>query len=272
SGIKSVVTIHDLIFLRYPEYYKPIDRLIYKYKFRRACQKADRIIAVSEMTKRDIVSFFEIPAEKIDVVYQGCDNSFKTPVSEQFKSTIRSIYGLPEKYILSVGTIEARKNLLLAVKALKETGKKYHLVALGKPTPYLNKVKEFVEENGMEDQVTFLHNVPFAHLPAIYQSASLFVYPSFFEGFGIPIIEALHSGIPVIGATGSCLEEAGGAHSAYVDPNDPKEMARLMEDILNDPIRQRWMIQKGLEHVSKFEEENIAIELQEVYSKLVEKK
>lgn len=271
SGVKSVVTIHDLIFLRYPEYYKPIDRLIYKFKFKRACQKADRIIAVSEMTKRDIVSFFGIPANKIDVVYQGCDNSFKSTVSESFKATIRTIYGLPENFILSVGTIEARKNLLLAVKALKQSDKKYHLVALGKPTPYLNKVKEFIEENGMEDQVTFLHNVPFSHLPAIYQMASLFVYPSFFEGFGIPIIEALHSQIPVIAATGSCLEEAGGADSVYVNPTDHIEMAAAIDNIMSNPAKQKYMIRKGLDHVKQFEEENIAIELQEVYSKLVEK-
>lgn len=271
SGVKSVVTIHDLIFLRYPEYYKPIDRLIYKLKFKRACQKADRIIAVSEMTKRDIMSFFDIPANKIDVVYQGCDNSFKIPVDKSFKSTIRKIYGLPENFILSVGTIEARKNLLLAVKALKETDKKYHLVALGKPTPYLNKVKEYIAKNGMEDQVTFLHNVPFTHLPAIYQMASLFLYPSFFEGFGIPIIEALHSQIPVIAATGSCLEEAGGEGSLYVNPNDHRKLAHAIELVLDNTERQKEMISKGLKHVSKFEEENIAIELQEVYSKLVEK-
>lgn len=272
SGVKSVVTIHDLIFLRYPEYYKPIDRAIYKFKFKRACQKADRIIAVSEMTKRDIIKFFDIPANKIDVVYQGCDNSFKTAVSESFKSTIRKIYGLPDKFILSVGTIEARKNLLLAVKALKESGKNYHLVAIGKPTPYMNKVKDYIVEHGMEDQVTFLHNVPFAHLPAIYQMASLFVYPSFFEGFGIPIIEALHSGVPVIAATGSCLEEAGGEHSVYVDPMNHTEMAQAINDIMQDAPRRQLMIAHGLEHVQKFEEENIAIELQEVYSKVIEKK
>ncbi|MGL5786285.1 MAG: glycosyltransferase family 4 protein [Bacteroidales bacterium] len=272
SGVKSVVTIHDLIFLRYPEYYKPIDRAIYKFKFKRACQKADRIIAVSEMTKRDIINFFGIPSNKIDVVYQGCDNSFKSAVPESFKPTIRKIYGLPEEFILSVGTIEARKNLLLAVKALKASGKKYHLVAIGKPTPYMAKVKEFIQENNMEDQVTFLHNVPFAHLPAIYQMASLFVYPSFFEGFGIPVIEALYSKVPVIAATGSCLEEAGGDYSVYVDPVNHLEMAEAINDIWNNPARREEMIKHGLEHVKKFEEENIAIELQEVYSRVVEKK
>lgn len=109
TGIKSVVTIHDLIFLRYPEYYKPIDRKIYNFKFRYACQVADRIVAISECTKRDIMHFYHIPEEKIDVVYQGCDPQYSVRVSESRKSEVRVKYDLPEKFILNVGSIEERK-------------------------------------------------------------------------------------------------------------------------------------------------------------------
>ncbi|MGL4780535.1 MAG: glycosyltransferase family 4 protein [Bacteroidales bacterium] len=270
SGVKSVVTIHDLIFLRYPEFYKPIDRLIYKFKFKRACQKADRVIAVSEMTKRDIVNFFNINPDKIDVIYQGCDNSFKVAAAEELKRQVKQKYQLPDNYILYVGTIESRKNLLLALKALKESSSKMPLVAVGRPTPYMNEVKQYIKENGLENLVTFLHGVPFGDLPAIYQQATIFVYPSFFEGFGIPIIEALYSGIPVIAATGSCLEEAGGPDSIYVNPNSVEQMRDAMSYLINNPDQRNKMIASGKQYAKLFDEENIALELQKLYNKLID--
>ena len=144
TGIRSVVTIHDLIFLRYPQYYHWLDRKIYNYKFRYACRKANRIVAVSECTKRDIVKFYGISPDKIDVVYQGCDPVFAKPVAAGEKERVRQAYGLPDHFILSVGTIEERKNLLLAVKAIERLGD-VHLVAVGKCTPYAEKVKAYVE-------------------------------------------------------------------------------------------------------------------------------
>lgn len=270
SGVKSVVTIHDLIFLRYPEFYKPIDRLIYKFKFKRACQKADRVIAVSEMTKRDIVDFFNISPDKIDVIYQGCDNSFKVAAAEELKKQVKEKYKLPDNYILYVGTIESRKNLLLALKALKESSNKIPLVAVGRPTPYMNEVKQYIKENSLENLVTFLHGVPFGDLPAIYQQATIFVYPSFFEGFGIPIIEALYSGIPVIAATGSCLEEAGGPDSIYVNPNSVEQMRDAMSYLINNPDQRNKMIASGKQYAKLFDEENIALELQKLYNKLID--
>lgn len=270
SGVKSVVTIHDLIFLRYPEFYKPIDRLIYKFKFKRACQKADRVIAVSEMTKRDIINFFNIDPNKIDVIYQGCDNSFKISASEDLKQQVKIKYHLPDEYILYVGTIESRKNLLLALKALKECDNKIPLVAVGRPTPYLNELKQYIKENGLENYVTFLHGVPFGDLPSIYQQATMFVYPSFFEGFGIPIIEALYSGIPVIAATGSCLEEAGGPESIYVNPKSVDEMRDAITTLINNPQLRKQMTITGLQYARRFDEENIAIELQKLYNKLID--
>ena len=270
SGVKSVVTIHDLIFLRYPEFYKPIDRLIYKFKFKRACQKADRVIAVSEMTKRDIVDFLNISPDKIDVIYQGCDNSFKVAAAEELKKQVKEKYKLPDNYILYVGTIESRKNLLLALKALKESSNKIPLVAVGRPTPYMNEVKQYIKENGLENLVTFLHGVPFGDLPAIYQQATIFVYPSFFEGFGIPIIEALYSGIPVIAATGSCLEEAGGPDSIYVNPNSVEQMRDAMSYLINNPDQRNKMIASGKQYAKLFDEENIALELQKLYNKLID--
>ena len=226
SEVKSIVTIHDLIFLRYPQYYHSIDRKIYTYKFRKACENADKIIAISECTKRDIIEFFRIPADKIEVVYQGCDPSFMHPVAAEKKREIRAKYQLPDHYILNVGSIEERKNALSAVQALTMLPEQIHLVIVGRHTEYTDKIERFIKENKLEERVHIISNVPFDDLPAFYQLAEIFVYPSRFEGFGIPIIEALYSGIPVVAATGSCLEEAGGPDSIYVHPDDIKNAIR----------------------------------------------
>lgn len=267
TGIKTVVTVHDVIFLRYPQFYKWIDRKIYTYKFRKACEGADKVIAISEMTKRDIINFFHIDEQKIEVVYQGCDKSFASVVSTEQKNKVREKYGLPQRFILNVGSIEERKNLLLVVKALKEI-ENVSLVAIGKKTPYVEKVDRFIKENNLSTRVMLFHNIPFTDLPAIYQSASLFVYPSFFEGFGIPILEALTSGIPVIAAKGSCLEEAGGPGSLYVNPKDEKEMAQKIRQVLASPELSSRMVDAGKEYLRNFTDEVLAGKLMEIYRKL----
>lgn len=269
TEIKSIVTIHDLIFLRYPEYYHHIDREIYTCKFRQACLKADRIIAVSQCTKRDIISFFHIPEEKIDVVYQGCDPQFKEPASLKMKEEVRQKYHLPEKYILYVGSIENRKNLLLLAKALKQTKESIPVIAIGKRTPYADKVEQYLKENKLSDRMRLLSGIPFAELPSFYQMASLFVYPSFFEGFGIPILEALNSGIPVIGATGSCLEEAGGADSIYIPPTDEIALANAIDQVLGDESLRLKMIEAGKKYALLFEDSNLAAHLLDVYNRTI---
>ncbi|WP_102407567.1 glycosyltransferase family 4 protein [Parabacteroides bouchesdurhonensis] len=269
SNIKSVVTIHDLIFLRYPQFYRRIDRVIYTNKFRKACKEADCIIAISEMTKRDIIRFFNIDADKIHVIYQGCDLSFTHPAEEERKALVRSAYNLPKRYILNVGSIEKRKNLLLVIKALKQVDEDVSLVAIGKRTEYTDQLEKYIMDNDLSKRVRLLDGVPFEDLPAIYQQASLFVYPSFFEGFGIPIIEALHSGIPVIAATGSCLEEAGGPDSIYVNPNNESDMAQSINSVLSSPVLAEKMIKAGKEYVQNFSDKTIARQLMELYKGLL---
>lgn len=268
AGIKSIVTIHDVIFLRYPRFYKWIDRKIYTYKFRKACLDADKVIAISEMTKRDIMDFFHIDEKKIEVVYQGCDKSFGVLSSTEKKESIRKKYNLPDKFILNVGSIEERKNLLLLVKALQYVDKDISLIAVGRPTSYSTQVKQYIEDNNLSDRVVFLHNIPFSELPTIYQCASLFVYPSFFEGFGIPILEALTSGVPVIGATGSCLEEAGGPGSMYVNPTDEKELAKKIQLVFSSSSLAQQMINAGKEYIDNFSDEVLAKRLIKIYQEL----
>lgn len=235
NGISSVVTIHDLIFLRYPQLYKPIDRLIYTHKFKQACLNSDRILAISLQTMRDIRDFFHIPEEKIDIVYQGCDPIFGKPIPESESLAVLDKYKIKGPYMLYVGSIEDRKNLLLLIKALKNIKEDISVVAIGKRTPYTTRVETYIKENFLSDRVHILHGIPYRELPSFYQQATLFVYPSFFEGFGIPILEAQLAGIPVIAATGSCLEEAGGEAALYTDPTNEKELQGLIESVLNDP-------------------------------------
>ena len=266
--IKSVVTIHDLIFERFPQYYHAIDRNIYSYKFFKACQTADRIIAISQCTKRDIMRFYNIPEQKINVVYQGCDPVFSIPATEELKQEVRKTYNLNDRYILNVGTIEERKNILLAVKALKGV-KDIKLVIIGRSTPYIKQLSQTIEELKLGDRIQILPSVPFHHLPAIYQQASLFVYPSRYEGFGIPILEALNSGIPVIACSGSCLEEAGGPHSVYVTPDDVKGLSEAMNSILSDSNMHSNMITQGKEWARQFSEEKQVNGILDVYNSIL---
>lgn len=268
SHIKSIVSIHDLIFLRYPQYYHFLDRKIYTYKFRKACENADKIIAISECTKRDIIKFFHIPADKIEVVYQGCDPVFEQFVGNEKKEEVRSKYQLPPKYILNVGSIEERKNALLLVQTLPQLPQDIHLVIVGKRTPYTEKIERFASEHNLTPRVHIMHNVPFGDLPAIYQLAEIFAYPSYFEGFGIPIIEALHSGIPVVAATGSCLEEAGGPDSIYVNPDSVDEASRAFNEILSKPEKKKLMIEKGKEFIKQFSEEKQATQIINIYNNI----
>ena len=266
---RSVVTVHDLIFVRYPRYYGMIDRWLYRYKYGRSCRNADAIVAISECTKRDIVRYFKIDPGKIRVIYQGCDPSFTVPAPEAARREAREAYGLPERYILSVGSIEERKNVLLAVKAMPRLPEEAHLVIVGKRTAYTEEVERFIEANHLGGRVHLLHGVAFRHLPAIYQMAEIFVYPSRFEGFGIPIIEALHSSVPVIAATGSCLEEAGGPDSIYVHPDDAEGMAAALTLLLEHPERRSHMAERGKRYVARFSGERQAERLVELYRELL---
>lgn len=269
SKMKSVVTIHDLIFRRMPECYKFFDRKIYDYKFRKAAENSDVVIAVSECTKKDIVELYHIDAEKIRVVYQGCDAQFAKEISEDEKIRVAQKYDLPERYILNVGSIETRKNALQIVRALKDVDASVSLVIVGRRTKYAAKIDEYVKSNGLDARIKIISGIDFKDLPAVYAQAEVFVYPSFYEGFGIPIVEALNVGVPVIAATGSCLEEAGGASSIYVDPTNDKEMSDAINRILADTDLKAKMIADGKEYAKRFSEEQCAKEIFEIYREIV---
>ncbi|MDD6671512.1 MAG: glycosyltransferase family 1 protein [Prevotella sp.] len=268
AGIKSVVTIHDLIFMRCPEYYNPVDVAIYKWKFRNTCKQADRIIAISECTRRDIMELGEIDDSRIHVVYQSCDTRFHLQVSPEQKQDVRVRYSLPKRYVLFVGTIEERKNALLAAQALPYLSDDIHLVLVGRQTAYAKTITSFARQNGLANRIHMLSGVPTSDLYAIYQQAECFVYPSRYEGFGIPVIEAIQSRLPVIACTGSCLEEAGGPDNVYVDPDEPQEMAMAIKSITDNPDAARQIVTRSLDYIRRFENGNVAQEMLNVYRSL----
>ncbi len=268
-GIPSVVTIHDLIFLRFPKLYKPIDRWIYNLKFRYACLNADHIIAVSECTKRDIVEIYGTDPSRIEVIYQGCGSHFAEVSSEEQRREVRSQYNLPERYILNVGTLEERKNLLLCVKALESLPEDIHLVACGRATPYSEEVMRYAAERGLTERIKLITKSRYTDLPTIYQCAEVFLYPSIYEGFGIPIIEALSCGTPVIAATGSCLEEAGGDAATYVSPDDDKGCAEAVKRLIDNKELRADTIARGFEYVKRFSKEQISRDIDTLYNSIL---
>ncbi|MEO6611696.1 MAG: glycosyltransferase family 1 protein [Chitinophagaceae bacterium] len=277
TGIKSVVTIHDLIHERYPEQYNPVDVRIYRKKFRYACKYADKVIAISEQTKRDIIEFYKTPEEKIVVCYQSCNPAFSMPASEEEKKRIALKYELPREFFLSVGSIIERKNLLNTCKAISLLRDELDipLVIVGDGGSYKQLVKDFITRHGLQDHIIFLSeketvkNDPEFRSPetfaALYQSAVAMIYPSFFEGFGAPVLEALWSRLPVLTSNQSCLPEVGGDAAYYVDPSKAEEIATGMKRIYNDKELAATMREKGWQHALKSSPEIYAAHMMDIY-------
>lgn len=272
KGCKYIVTVHDLIFIHTPQYYHWIDRQIYNFKFRRACRCADRVIAVSEYTKQEIMHYYHTPESKIDVVYQGCDPVFSQEIEEGKLQEVKARYQLPDKFVLYVGSIEERKNLMLVAKAMAELNRRaaIHVVAVGRRTDYVDQIQDFLKAQGIDHLFHFYHQVPYADLPSFYKWASTFAYPSRIEGFGIPLLEAISSGVPAIGCTGSCLEEAGGPNSIYVNPDDAKGMADAILRTCTDETLRQHMISEGKKYALNFSDEKLSNDLMKVYENLSE--
>jgi glycosyltransferase involved in cell wall biosynthesis len=275
TGIPSVVTIHDLIFERYPGQFNKIDVHIYRKKFKNACVHSNRIIAISEQTKQDIVNLYDIDPKKIDVCYQSCDPLFSVRKSETEKHLVRTKYGLPPQFFLYVGSIIERKNLLNICKAMAALKQSIPLLVVGDGKNYKQKVKQFVAANAMENQVIFLseneyaRNLPKTDLAAIYQLATALIYPSIFEGFGLPVLEGLWSRTPVITSNVSSLPEAGGSAAYYVNPDNIEEIAEGMMKIYSDEQLRESMIEKGWQHAQNFTVEKCTAALMDVYKKTV---
>ena len=268
SGLPSVVTIHDVIWRRVPGDYSWADRRLYDFKYGRSARAATRVIAISERTKADIIADFGVDPAKIDVIYQGIDPIFDIPATLEQKQAVQEKYGLPLRFILAVGTVQSRKNQLLAARALRALPADIKLVIAGRrQRGYGREIDEYISRHGLGDRVQWLEGVPFEDLPAIYALATVTAYPSRYEGFGLPVVESIACGTPVIAATGSCLEEAGGEGAVYVDPDDVEAFAAAAADIIDSPYRRERLTRLGRQHIKRFTAQTFAQSTMATYMK-----
>ena len=267
-GIRAVVSIHDLIFIRYPKLYPAFDRKMYRIKFKAACEQADCVIAISEQTKADIIYYFGIPEEKIKVVYQGCHPIFQEEITASQLQKVKEKFQLPNQFAFNVGTIEERKNLMMVLKTMK-TLKHLHLVAVGKPTAYSQQLDAYIKKHGLENRVHFLSGLQLEELAALYRLATVFTYSSVFEGFGIPILEALYSGTPVIAHKEGVFPEVGGPDSIYVPMNDEAAWVAAIDKVINNDDLRKQMSDKGRIFAQRFNDDKIAENLHKLYKSLL---
>jgi glycosyltransferase involved in cell wall biosynthesis len=266
SSVRTVFTLHDLIFLFHPETHKPLNRWFLTLMMPRFLRAADAVIAVSECTKRDAIRFYGIPEEKITVIYEGVNPRFR-PASPEAIAAVRARYNLPEHFILYVGTIEPRKNLTALLEAFHHLLATHdlRLVFVGKKGWLYEGFFRRLRELGLEDRVIFTGYVPDEDLPAIYSVADLFVFPSLYEGFGLPVLEAMACGVPVICSNTSSLPEVAGDAALLVDPTDVRALAGAMERALRDEAFRVTLRARGIERAQRFTWARAAQETMQVY-------
>ncbi|MGC4233216.1 MAG: glycosyltransferase family 1 protein [Niabella sp.] len=277
TGIPSVVTIHDLFPELYPKDFKPIDVKIYRTKLRYACRNASKVMAISEETKQHIIKLYDTDPSKVEVAYQSCDPIFNVIESDEKKEEVREKYQLPDQFFLHVGTIIERKNLLNICKALHLVQKEIPLplVVVGKGGAYKERVKQYLSENHLEHKVIFLSDElaaagkqPFIEtgdFPALYQLSTAMIYPSFYEGFGMPVIEAMSGGVPVITSTTSCMPEIAGDAAFLADPGSPEAMAEGFRKFYGDAGYRERAIEKGFQNVKKFAQDAYVQSVMNIY-------
>lgn len=271
---KQVVTIHDLAFMKYP---KVVEQKIYNYMMRwvpYSVNLADEIIADSENTKKDIIELLKVPENKISVIYLAADKHFKKQLNMVI-TNVKLKYKLPDKYFLYLGTLEPKKNLPLLIEAMKllkqNYDSEYKLVVVGAKGWKFNPIFERVHELGLEEDVIFTGYIADQDLPAIYSGATAFMFPSLYEGFGIPLLEAMQCEVPVIASNASCIPEVVNKGGILLDPTDVESWVEAMHNISSDKELHQQYVKKGLEQASKFSWEKVARETLEVYEKALKR-
>jgi glycosyltransferase involved in cell wall biosynthesis len=269
-GMPCVVTIADLLPLRHPEFFPAIDRRTYRWKSRWAANRADLVIALSQQTAGDLVTWYGIDPTRIRVIGMGCHPRFSRGPDPDGVARVHRHYQLPGQYALMVGRLEARKNARLAVEALAllAPADRPLLVLAGAHTADTPRLLDLIRARQLEAQVRLLGPVPAEDLPPLYQGAGVFLYPSLFEGFGVPTLEAFRSRVPVITSLGEPFQEVGGGAAEYLDPRDPAALAAAMGRILNDRALAETMRQAGEAQATRFDPIPLADRLMAGYREL----
>jgi len=270
ASSRAVTTIYDVSFLRYPQYAQPETLRWLSKNIRKTVDRAIGIITVSEFSKSEIVRTLGAPAERIRVVYPGVSASFRVAVPPEGRQRVRREYGLPEDYILCVGTLEPRKNLLTLVQAFDKARaffrkERCRLVLAGVKGWKMDPLFEWIRRQGLKEDVVLTGYVEDRDLPALYQGAAYLVFPSFYEGFGMPIIEAMASAIPVIASSVESHREILGEAAVFINPNDVDGLARSMKDLYQDADTRRQLVEKAAVRVAAFTWEACARGMIECY-------
>ncbi len=265
---KKIVTIHDLLFLKYPHFYNFIDRKIYDLKSKNACNNADKIIAVSQKTKNDIIDYYNINPKKIEVIYQTCHDHFINPkMNVKIDSHLKKKLSNP--YILYVGSIEERKNLIFLLKAMTQINH-IKLICIGKKTNYYKKVEKFISKHNLRDKIYFLNVNNTEKLSFLYRNSIGLVYPSIDEGFGIPIIEAMYSKIPVLISDKKVFKEIGGKYAYYFQQNKIDSLIYQINQISTQSDERNIRIEKNLNYVQKFNQQQQTQKIIDLYKELIQ--
>jgi glycosyltransferase involved in cell wall biosynthesis len=270
-SIPTVLTVHDLIFRHLPEHHKPLNRWYLSLTMPLYCRRADHIIAVSEHSKRDLISAYGIAAEKITVVYEAAAPGF-CPQSPQTVASVRAHYDLPERYLLFVGTIEPRKNLtrlLAAFEAVYADGLADGLVIVGKRGWLYGDFFARLEESPAREAILLPGYVPDDDLPAFYAGAQALILPSVYEGFGLPVLEAMACGTPAVASNASSIPEIGGDAALYFDPLNVEEIIDAIRRLLGDDDLRDTLRERGLTQAARFSWQRAADETQAVYDALL---
>lgn len=264
---KVVVTIHDMIYKIYPEttQIKNMDK--FDKEINHSIIMSDKIIAVSEATKKDILRYFNISEKKIEVIYPGVeDELYKTYI---FKKQSIKKYKIGTKYILFLGTLEPRKNIVNIIKSFERANlKEIKLVITGGKGWKYEEIFEAYKNSPCKDKIQMLDYIAEEDKIALYKGAELFIFPSLYEGFGMPVLEAMAAGTPVITSNISSLPEVAGDAAILVNPYDIDEISKAIKNIIGDEVLKKEMIRKGLEQAKKFTWENSVKKLEKIYSEL----
>jgi len=265
--VPKVVTIHDVAFRRFTDMYHWQDRQIYDMKWKHACRSSQRIIAISECTRRDIIEYYDVDPGKIDVVYQPVDRRYYESMERRRMAVVPAA-----PYMLYVGSINSRKNLLGAIRAIEmlPSDLQMPLMVVGGGGDYRRRVEAYVAEHGLSRLVIFPgRRITDGELQQLYLHAELFVYPSFYEGFGLPVVEALLCRCPVVTSNVSSLPEAGGPMSLYADPGDADDIAEKMRTALTDSTLRSAMRASGYDYaMAEFHPKVSADRLMTIYNKV----
>jgi glycosyltransferase involved in cell wall biosynthesis len=270
-GALNVTTIYDLSALLFPEYHTDQTREIQAQKYRFACEEADVVVTISQATKRDIVKHLGIPAERIHVVYPGFEDIFHPIQDRKELQTMLAPLGLtPGDYLLHVGTLEPRKNLLRLVEAYHRVRHNLSvpipkLVLAGAPGWDFRRIFELIEGLDLEDDVRYVGRVSRTTLPFLYSGARLFVYPSLYEGFGLPPLEAMACGTPVITSNVSSLPEVVGEAGLMVPPTDIDALVEALMELLSDSERREQLREAGISRARQFSWDKAVGKLLDVY-------